>query len=134
MEKSEFISRIGLEIWIWIEQLRMRSAEVSGAVSRLVELEGFLEGGPKKMLVVSSGEEPLIELAEMDKLILASGDKSENAEDAGDNDAGSDSRRMSGVPRYEKVKIEWLFIKSSEQNLAVKVDCDVKEVDCFQKG
>jgi len=129
MEESEFISRIGFEIRIWIQKFRVRCAEVLGVTSSVVELKSFLEGRPKEVWIVSSGEKSLVELAKMDNLVGASGDKSEDTEDARNDDAGSNGRRMSGVPRYEKVEVERLFIECSEENRAVKVDCDVKKIN-----
>ena len=88
-----------------------------------------MEGRPKETWIVSTGEEPLVELAEMDDLVGAAGNKSENAEDSRDDDAGSNSRRMGGVPGYEKVEVERLFIECSKKDWAIKVDCDVKKVN-----
>lgn len=72
MKKGSFIGEMVLPVWKWVQKIRVRGAKVFAGLADLILVEGALEGGAQKAVVVAAGQEASKELAKSNELVGAS--------------------------------------------------------------
>jgi len=95
------------EAWSFYSRLRLFSMSKGRKA-----VECFLKGPVEEVMIVSSSAKAVEEKRERLNLILALRDKSKDAVDTRDDDAGADRRCVCRFSRDVKMEIQWLVSRT----------------------